>query len=232
MRYRFEKASQIFELASDDISILPLREWQPGSWAELPALVYPSDERTVLESLEEAVKIGLSDVVCENLYAVRMAGELGLRAHGGLFLNIMNSGALATYRSLGLIDATLSMELSFHEMKKLKPCIPVGAVIYGYLPLMKFRACPKSCDSCGGLSSLRDRMGEAFPLICRDKKYSELLNCVPLYVGDRQLPRLDFKLLYFSIESRSEAERIRDIAVFGESFPGRKTAGLYFRELL
>jgi len=232
MRYRFENPSQMFELKSGDVSILPVSSWQPGSWAEIPALVYPKDEERLVETLKEYKAKGLTDIVCENISAIAIGKELGLRMHGGLYLNILNSESLAEYKALGLADALISMELSFNEAKKLKAELPFGFVIYGYLPLMKFRACPGDCKICSGQSEIMDRMGEKFTLICREKKYSELLNSVPLYVGDRQIPRCSFTELYFTVESRGEAEKVANIVRLGEEFPARKTAGLYFRELL
>ena len=107
---------------------------------------------------------------------------------------------------------------------------------YGRLPLMKFRNCPakgpKGCGECKGRHTLTDRMNEDFPLICRGKEYSELLNCVPLYVGDRRRPPMDFEMLYFTTESRAECEAITEAYRQGQPFNGRRTAGLYFRELL
>jgi len=232
MRFRFEKASQMIEMKKGDIAILPVSEWKEGCWAEIPALVYPKDEASLIENLMDLKAKGLTDVVCENLSGIMYAKELGLTAHGGMYLNALNSESIKEYKELGLVDITMSMELNFSEAKKLKADMPIGFTIYGYLPLMKFRACPGECSICKGQSTMTDRLGEKFTLICRDKKYSELLNSVPLYVGDRQLPKCDFTTLYFTIESKSEIEDIVEITRKGESVDGRKTAGLYFRELL
>ncbi|MDO5441339.1 MAG: U32 family peptidase [Bacillota bacterium] len=229
MRYRFEKASQIFDYNKEDIIILPLKEWIPGAWAEIPAMIYAEDEELIKKELLEK---NVTDVVCENIGAIQIAKELGLTAHGGMFLNVLNSEAANMYKSLGLKDVTLSMELSFNEMKHFKADIKCGAVIYGYLPLMKFRACPGDCKTCKGQSELIDRMGESFTLICRNKKYSELLNCVPLYVADKQIPKLDFVTLYFTKETKEEAAEIRNLVQSGNEYFGRRTNGLYFRELL
>ncbi len=232
MRYRFENQNQIFDLEDGDIAILPISKWKKGCWAEIPALVYPKDEPVLIEKLKACKEYGLTDIVCENISALAIGRELGLKMHGGLYLNILNAESLSAYAEMGLADACLSMELSFNEAKKIKPSIPVGFVIYGYLPLMKFRACPGDCKLCKGQSVITDRLGEKFTLICRERKYSELLNSVPLYVGDKQIPRCSFTELYFTTETADEAKKIAEIARAGGEFYSRKTGGLYYRELL
>ena len=160
--------------------------------------------------------------------------------HGGMMLNILNSQALERYLDLGLADACLSFELPFSEMGTVLQSKTdgkkTGAVMYGYLPLMKLRACPakgeNGCGSCTGRSVLTDRIGECFTVICREKQYSELLNCVPLYVGDRNLPPLDYGLLYFTTETAEKCRAACEAYINKRGFPGRKTAGLYFRRLL
>ena len=167
--------------------------------------------------------------------------EFGFTMHGGMMLNILNSKALEQYEGLGLADACLSFELPFTEMRDLLAAAPegmdTGAAVYGRLPLMKLRACPVkasmgSCAGCHGRSVLTDRIGEQFPIICREKQYSELLNCVPLYAGDRSIPPVSSGLLYFTIETKEECKEAFDAYMNKAEFPGRKTAGLYFRKLL
>ena len=229
MRYRFEKASQVFDTRPGDVVILPINEAKPGSWVELPALIYPADEEKIKEKLKA---LQATDVVCENLGAIQIANELGLTAHGGMFLNVINSEAIEEYKELGLVDVTMSFEIPFKELRGMKSRLPFGIVIYGYLPLMKFRSCPNDCKKCTGLSTITDRLGEEFTLICRNKKYSELLNCVPLYTADKPMPNCDFQTLYFTKESKEEAEEIRDMVITKAEYKGRKTGGLYHRELL
>ena len=114
--------------------------------------------------------------------------------------------------------------------------MPRGAILYGYLPLMKCRACPgktgKGCGECTGLSKLIDRTGKEFPLICREKQYSEILNCVPVYAADRAVPKLDFVELYFTIETKEECRRVCELWAQKAPADFPRTAGLYFRELL
>ena len=247
-RLRFEKADQIFPLDSiiSDLScqiILPLAELyrhkellSRGVWAEIPSLIWEGNLDRIYRTLKQLHDEGLNDVLCENIGAVRMAKELGLTIHGGCFLNTLNSEAVREYEGLGLKDLTMSFELAFSLERKLKGTLPRGFIGYGYLPLMKLRACPgrgeKGCAGCEGLSCLTDRTGADFALICRDKQYSEILNCVPVYVADKSLPPADFETLYFTIETKERAEAVfRDyIAKAAPSFS--RTGGLYYRELL
>lgn len=245
-RYRFEKASQIFEDIEDDaIVILPISEIEKKAdllshfgenlAVEMPSVLYPGNEERLANRLAVLRAKGLTKAVCGNISTIRAARTAGLQILGGMELNIINSVSLEEYRKLGLKDAMVSFELSFAKVRKLQSALPFGLVCYGYLPLMKLRCCPKrgpkGCADCSGLNYLTDRMDEHFPLICRGKEYSELLNCVPLYVGDKSIPRCAYRLLYFTIESPEECRRISVMFKTGKTPEFRRTGGLYFRDL-
>ncbi len=263
LRGRFEKLSQIFDGFDGDIQ-LPLEELITGGEgrkksdgeaaallrerterlrsagsglviAELPAVIWPSDMRLVRNELELVRNAGITDVLAENAGAIELAREYGFTIHGGFCLNVLNSVAFDEYRSMGLKDVTLSFEMDFAHMRQING-EGKGAVVYGRLPLMKFRSCPaqgkNGCAGCTGINTLKDRKGESFIIICRNKRYSELLNCVPLYLGDKRVPELDFETLYFTVESRGECAEITRKYRDGAEPDFRRTAGLYFRELL
>ena len=246
LRLRFETVEQIFDVPEDAVVILPVKEIAKHAelaqrfggrlWAELPPIVYGSAARDSLKALLQIFPGSVRDVVCSNVGSVQLAQEAGLTVHGGFKLNVLNSEAAEEYGAMGLADVTVSPELAFAKIRKMKGSTARGAILYGYLPLMKCRACPgktgKGCGSCTGLSTMTDRTGAEFSLICRDKQYSEILNSVPLYAADRAVPKLDFEELYFTVES---AQQCADILALYEAkapadFP--RTAGLYFRELL
>lgn len=246
LRLRFERFDQIFEEAYAYRLILPLgqilehpdllQDEESHLIGEIPSLIFPSDEKHTLQQLKTLRKLGLKHVLCDNPGALKLALDMGFTAHGGPSLNLLNSYAAEEYKKLGLADATLSIEGAFSQVRKLNGDLPRGVIVYGYLPLMKLRACPAQdqtgCGHCHGQQTLRDPKGIAFTLICRDKKYSELLNSVPLYVGDKSIPRLDFQTLYFTTESRKECQSI--LALYLERKPPTflKTGGLYYRKLL
>ncbi|MBR3718648.1 MAG: U32 family peptidase [Firmicutes bacterium] len=245
LRLRFEEASQIFDVPADAVVTLPIRQiaahpdlaarFAGRLWAELPPLVYGAEARDALRKQIAALPEGVCDAVCSNIGSVQLAQEMGLTVHGGFELNVLNSDAAQEYRKMGLADVTLSPELAFAKMRRMKGSTPLGAILYGYLPLMKCRACPgrteKGCEGCTGLSELTDRTGARFPLFCRGKVYSEILNSVPLYAADRSVPKLDFETLYFTIESGAQCRHVFDL--YREKAPADfpRTAGLYFREL-
>ncbi len=229
-------------------------------WAEIPPVIWQPHMETVRKQLAKLKELGIYDVVVDNIGAIGLAKELGFTMHGGMMLNIMNSHALRRYLDLGLADACISFETPFSEASGfakalragqavgLADPLPFGAAVYGYLPLMKFRSCPlrasrekaaapgdpaakNGCAGCTGIDLLTDRIGEHFTIICREKQYSEMLNCVPLYVGDRRLPELGYGLLYFTQESPDECRRICELYKEKAAFPFRKTAGLYYRKI-
>ena len=247
LRTRFESSEQLFSGCPETV-ILPLKDLNNAAvdkamacgaeriLAEIPPVVWPSHMESVRAQLVKLKDINITDVYVENLGALKLALEFGFTAHGGMMLNILNSVSLEKHLDPGLEDACVSFEMPAADMRKLVHRERAGAVVYGYLPLMKFRACPArgkdGCGSCKGLNILTDRKGERFTVICREKQYSELLNCVPLYAADRSLPDLSFKLLYFTTETAEECAEITRLAGEKAPLPGRRTAGLYFRELL
>jgi len=261
LRLRFETAEQYRRVfggsraeASCDTAILPLRillahpEILSGGMSsggetgtvsvigELPSLHFPADEPKLERDLRTLKAYGLTDIITEDLGGLRLGRRLGLSVHGGAGLNILNTTALAEYERLGLTDATVSFEASNGRIRKLGGTIPRGILAYGYLPLMKMRACPAKtkdgCGNCSGVTPMIDRKGETFTVICREKRYSELLNCVPLYVADKPVPPVDFLTLYFTTESPETVAAI--LAAFEtKQVPAfRRTNGLYARELL
>ena len=246
LRLRFEKAEQVFQIPQAEKIILPVSQIaaQPELLdhfgeklvGEVPVLVYPAAEEPLQKILERLKEQGLKAVLAENLGTVRLGLQFGFSVHGGMSLNILNSNALSHYGSLGVTDVTASIELSMAEIKKLRGGTPRGVIAYGYLPLMKFRACPaqgkNGCGDCRGVASMTDRKGETFSVLCRDRKYSELLNCVPLYIGDKPIGGADFCTLYFTTESTQQCRHVTELFLKRAAPDFRRTGGLYYRELL
>ena len=246
LRLRFENAEQLFPDDRAGLIILPLREisrtpglideYGPRLAAELPTLCYPQREDILRGELERLSKLGLASVVAENLGVLSLASGLGFEVHGGAGLNVLNSRSIESYKQLGASDLTVSFELSMSRLRSLGGSTPRGIIAYGYLPLMRFRACPGfhrgGCSVCSGKLELKDRRNESFTVLCREKQYSELHNCVPLYIGDKQIRGADFCTLYFTTETRQRCREITDMFVRGDQAQFRHTGGLYFRELL
>lgn len=246
IRARFEKASQLIDGVNFERVILPVDEILANERliqklgaaliCEIPVLLWQNDENTITEKLKNLHAAGVHGAVCENIGAIRLAREAGMRLYAGHHLNILNSAALHEYEKLGVTDATLSVELSADNMRRVYSGIKTGYIAYGYLPLMRFRCCPMQkttgCAHCSGQNDLTDRTQTAFTVLCSGKKYSTLCNSVPLYVGDKAMPKLSFETLYFTKESKEECERIFSLFRYGKFPDFNRTNGLYFKELL
>ena len=203
---------------------------------EIPILVYPNEEPRISETLRILKDRGLVYALAENIGAVRMAKEAGLTPIGGFGLNVTNSDAIEAYRAMGVAAQIVSFELSAPKIRDLKSALPLGMIVAGRLPLMQLRSCParsdKGCAHCEGRPVVTDRKGAAFPLVCRERRYSTLLNSVPLYLCDKQLPPLDFYAVYLTIESGEEARSLIRSAAAGDPPETPHTTGLAFRKLL
>lgn len=241
LRARYQSAAQIGETEGIDRLILPLSELNADLYekygsrliAELPALAFLDDEARVKALARQAYELGIRDALAGNAYSLRMAKRLGFSVHGGYGLNIFNTPALQEYEALGLCDATVSFELQLSRVRRLGGTIPRGIVAYGSLPLMRFRACPartiKGCGDCKGRPTLTDSGGVRFPVLCEGRRYSTLLNSVPLDIADRDLSGLDFITLYFTLESKAQCDRVIAAYKTGERVAEPHTTGLYFR---
>ncbi|NCB41202.1 MAG: U32 family peptidase [Clostridia bacterium] len=246
VRLRFERENQIFPEAKQKTIILPISEIEKSLdliedmgdslIGEISALIFPDNQEAEIKRLRKLYALGLRHVLCDNIGALKISKEIGFELHGGPSLNVINSQALSFFESLNLLDMTLSIEISFPKVRKMKGSLKRGVVGYGYLPLMKMRACPvqgeHGCEQCSGLGALTDRKGEDFSLLCREKSYAELLNCVPLYIADKSVPALDFETLYFTTEEKNQCKYVLQLYEEKSAPPFRRTSGLYYRELL
>ena len=249
LRVRVEKAAQLSPALTQNAAlvILPveelwghrelLRELGGLLAAELPVFTPPQGEAPLAERLAALREEGLSAALCCGPGSARLARGAGLRVLGDYGLNILSSRAMAACRRWGVEDLTLSFELNLRQARELEGGIPFGVIGYGYLPLMTFRACPAQgpggCGGCQGRAVLRDRLGKEFPVLCRGKQYSQLLNSVPLYLGDRQeaLRGLDHVTLRFTTEDRGRCARVMELWLEGAPLREERTNGLYFRDL-
>ncbi|MEG0692322.1 MAG: DUF3656 domain-containing protein, partial [Oscillospiraceae bacterium] len=223
LRARFERVSQIpFERMRDlEYIILPIDEVCDNSSKLLlfkeKVLIEPyramyMTEEDNFKKLSKLKEQGFSMVYANNLAHIKMAQELSMTIFGGAYLNCGNSLAAKSYKELGVVDLTLSFELNIETAKKIYADIPLGLFLYGYLPLMLLKNCPIknqfNCKDCNSNKMLTDRMGMRFKIICNRQKYSELLNCNPLYMADRlhEVAPLSFGILYFTTENMAQCD--------------------------
>lgn len=241
---RFESASQLFDEADKaERVILPLSEIDDAVIScfgdklvcELPRFISVFDENSINEKLFRLKNGGLKRAAASTLGDIAIIRRAGLLCFGSFFLNVLNSVSAREYAALGIDEMTLSFESSMGDMFGLSGA-KTGLAAYGYLPLMLFRACPmktqKGCGACDGRSRLKDRYGKEFTVLCSGKKYSQLLNSVPLYIGDKPGVKGDFLTLYFTLENKKRCRDVYNIFASGQEFDGERTSGLYYRELL
>lgn len=154
----------------------------------VPPIFLGGDEPVIAEKLQELREDGFRKAQAHTLGHIGLIKSAGLLPCGGFRLNITNSLALKKYEELGLTDGIFSVELSasgINAMRERK--IPVGIMVYGYLPLMVLRRCPvRDSKHCGGsgCNALTDRLGNRLQTLCRLGE-TEVLNPVPLVLGDK-----------------------------------------------
>ncbi len=191
-------------------------------------------EKLIFDRLTKFKQKGFYTALCGNLSAVVIAKELGFNVIADTGLNIQNSESLKTVQNLGAKAAIISPELTLNSIKALNSNLPKGIISYGHIPLMLFKNCPiknsKDCTACDKKSTLTDRIGTKFPVRCR-LGYSELLNSVPIWLGDRQneLKGIDFQVLYFTNETAEEVENIIHAYKNGKPCDSNFTRGLYYK---
>lgn len=243
LRLHFSSEEQIFDIPADSEIVLPLAvleknpalvgQYKNRLLVQIPALVWQENEKNTVAALQKLFDQGVTDAVCDNIGAVQMCNEIGMTPHGGAGLNIFNCEGLSQYAKIGMHDACLSFECSDRQLFAFEGEIPLGVLVYGKLPLMRFRACPvkgiDGCSACTGRQTLTDRKGIQFTVLCENKKYSTLLNSVPLYLGDHPLPKTDFASLYFTTETKEECILATETFLKKEYPPFRRTTGLYKR---
>ena len=249
IRVRAEKYEQIADADMDDVDmiILPAAEilanaecavrFDERLVAELPALIFPEDEMNVAADLEKLRSLGVKNALVENLGAMMLAKECKMKVFGGHGLNVTNAEAYNEYVNMGVQDVTLSFEMNAADIAEMgKQGSDVGVIGYGNLPLMRFRCCPiqkeSGCKGCGGVSTLKDRTGAEFPVICAGRKYSTMLNMLPLYVFDRRMGGAKFMTVYFTTESKEECEQTLVLCKNAGVPQFERTRGLYFRTVL
>ena len=240
---RLQNAAQFSENLGADIVILPLSTpvttlsavaEQVTVGVEIPRGMFGQEE-TIRARLKEAKAAGAKLALCGNAGALPLAVEADLVPMGGFGLNLTNREALCFYAERGLKMATLSMELTLGQMKRLTPApLPVGVMVYGHQPLMLTRNCPRksavgSCKDCHG-QGITDRTATAFPVVC-ESGCTEVLNSVPLWWGDKlsDLPQVDFHLYHFTVEDADRCAAVIAAYKQGGKPPAAITRGLYKR---
>ncbi|MDD6188999.1 MAG: U32 family peptidase [Clostridiales bacterium] len=244
LRLRFETAEQIFPEADEagriylpysEINEALIRRFGSKLIAELPRFIPEGDGEKITSRLKTMKELGLENGCAGTIGDIEILRNVGLKIFGGFSLNALNSKCVDELEHLGISDVTLSFENSMKNAAYIGGR-SVGILAYGYLPLMLFRSCPargkNGCMGCSGRDKIKDRNGTEFTVMCGGRKYSTLLNSLPLYIGDKELSGVDFKTLYYTVESKERCRSVYRIFREGAEFDDKRTNGLYYRELL
>lgn len=192
---------------------------------EIPRGLFGMEEK-LTKRLEHLKKIGVRKALCSNLGAYSLAQKMGFDVYGDFGLNIFNSESAQLFNS-----PILSFEATLEQTNRIG-AKDTGIIGYGYLPLMLTRNCPiknhLGCSCCTG--KLTDRKGFEFKVKCSPYPCVEVLNPVPVYMGDRQKEiKTDFIHFYFTDESKNQVEQIINLFKTGGQFDGKYTRGLTYR---
>ncbi|MBQ8337534.1 MAG: DUF3656 domain-containing protein, partial [Oscillospiraceae bacterium] len=222
---RFESVDQLLDNHSlCDIIYLPVRECLKLAGSEvfdkikdklvpeLDRFAFSNDEftKTALHKLKNA---GIDRVCVQNIGQLTLVKEAGMKFHFGAFMNVYNSRALKVLSGLSVESAVASFEIPSKKLAGLSHFVKLGALVYGYIPLMMTRACPAksagSCKRCGGSPKLVDRTGKSFSVKCRGV-VSEIYNTVPLAA---QIEKSDFDSAHFLLAyfTNEDSERCKEI---------------------
>lgn len=242
-RATFDSFSQIPENADKlELVFLPLRESVENFnkamelsdvGVQLPRGMF-GNESEIINKLKELQEIGIWDVLAGNLGGVQIASRMGLTIHGDFGLNVFNSLSFQMLEQLGVESGICSFEMTLLQIGRIKSTAYRGMIGYGRLPLMLTRNCPVknelSCQECSRKTSITDRMGIEFPVLCNFGT-TEILNSRPVYLADRlnEIKNVDFISLMFTVEDKLECEKIIEKYFDGTQASGEYTRGLYYR---
>ncbi len=206
----------------------------------LPRILHDGEMPKLKKDLEKLRAWGVRDALVGNLGLLLPVREAGMRIHGDFGLNIYNSTAMNVLRSLELVSATVSFEMTMPQIRDLSKAVNAEIIAYGRLPLMLTEHClirnrTGECTCHLGSAKLVDKTGAEFPIIKDgDNCRSVLLNGKKLSWLDRQddLARLGVwaARLYFTTENSREVDRVLNDYLDPAPFdPGACTRGLYLR---
>ena len=208
--------------------------------AVLPRIVHDGEVAAMQQAMVKVKNAGVTQVLCGNLGHLLPARECGMTIRGDFGLNLYNSGAVNTARTLELASACLSFEMTLPQIRDVSKAVPCEILSYGRLPLMVTENClirgrtgNCTCHLTG--TKLMDKTGAEFPVIkdgntCR----SVILNGKKLNWLDRShdLDKLGLwaTRLYFTTENPHEVDQVLASCTDPGMFdPGACTRGLYLR---
>ena len=196
----------------------------------LPPVIFDSEMGAVDGCLKVASEMGVKFALVGNLGHLSIVNKYGFSPVGDFRLNVSNSetARLLTERH-PFSHVILSPELSLPRIRTISEVAPVGAIVYGRVPLMIVEKCVISelypcgyaknggapCKTCATDSArLVDRTGASFPVMREFYHRNVIFNSLPTYVADKQreLPEEErlTRHFIFSCETREEVKEVID----------------------
>lgn len=196
-----------------------------------PPRFITDEEKTISRLAFIREKFKINHLMCHTPDSIAIGKKIGFKLHGNFTLNVFNSFSTEYLHNLGLEDCIFSVEATLQQFSQINTKMPVGAVIYGRLPLMLTRNCPINnevgCKNCTGY--LIDRTARKLPVACSND-YVEILNSDILYMADRisEFSNISFTAVLLHDENAEQTKS----AVSGKKTPGNITRGLYYRGVI
>ena len=186
------------------------------------------DEEKLSARLSELKNLGISRILCHTIDGAAVGKALGFTLHGSFTMNVFNSYSAEYLQNLGFEDCVISPEVTLDQLENIHTSLPLGALIYGRLPLMLTRICPIKneigCKNCTG--SLIDRTSRKLPVAC-SKDYVEILNSDILCMADRADKFKNTAFLALLLHNEDKNGTIA--AIQGKKPADSVTRGLYYR---
>lgn len=186
------------------------------------------DEEKLSARLSELKNLGISRILCHTIDGAAVGKALGFTLHGSFTMNVFNSYSAEYLQNLGFEDCVISPEVTLDQLENIHTSLPLGALIYGRLPLMLTRNCPIKneigCKNCTG--SLIDRTSRKLPVAC-SKDYVEILNSDILCMADRADKFKNTAFLALLLHNEDKNGTIA--AIQGKKPADSVTRGLYYR---
>jgi putative protease len=198
-----------------------------GAGVEIPRGLFGMEQK-LKNRLQELKNAGVTMALCSNIGAYKTAQDMGYDVYGDFGLNIFNSESANQFKS-----PILSFELTAEQVNNIN-APDTGIIAYGKLPLMLTRNCPVKnrigCARCKKNGTLTDRKGYKFQVICSNYPCVEILNPVPLYLGDRESEfHTDFIHFYFTDETKEQICQLVKLHKNRGKISTNYTRGLYYR---
>ncbi|MCG0277486.1 MAG: U32 family peptidase [Thermanaeromonas sp.] len=169
-----------------------------------PRVWQEREDHYIRRELDKWLGAGVRRFLVGNLGSLKLLAEYGLTGWADYTFNVFNDLTLQALKAWGVEGATLSPELNLEEIRKLRPILPLEAIVHGRFPLMISAhcvlgarlggkagrvVCSRPCEKTS--FGLRDRLGFVFPVTtdtrCRfylyNSKTLDVISALDLFKG-------------------------------------------------